>query len=100
MPKALCASNGLSLSVTRRAHLAPLAQHPILGLQVLNNEMLLTADPTGKQKDDEGEWRRLRVTPTKSSLAHPILREYQLRAPTDTGHYALCQRRIQTLSKQ
>jgi hypothetical protein len=32
-----------------------LAQHAVLGLQVLNNNELLTADPASEQKDDEGQ---------------------------------------------
>ena len=51
----------------KRASLEALAQHAVLGFQVLDNNKLLTADPAGEQEDDEGQWRRLQIHP--SSLA-------------------------------
>ena len=40
----------------QRASFEPLAQHPVLCLQVFNNNKLLTADPAGEQEQDESDW--------------------------------------------
>ena len=42
----------------KRAPFESLAQHAVLRLQILNNNELLTADPTGEEEDDERNWRR------------------------------------------
>ena len=64
MPKALRASNATFLvREAKRASVEPLAQHAVLGFQVLNNDELLTADPTGEQEHDESEWRRFELHP-------------------------------------
>ena len=40
----------------KRASFEPLAQHPVLGLTVLNNDKLMTADQPASQKYDDGDW--------------------------------------------
>jgi len=40
-----------------------LTQHPVLGLQVFNNDELLAADPTGEQVYDVSKWRRFERHP-------------------------------------
>jgi ABC-type branched-subunit amino acid transport system substrate-binding protein len=52
-----------SIQEAKRAPLKALAQHAVLGLQILNNNELLTADPTGEDKDDESQRRRLQIHP-------------------------------------
>jgi hypothetical protein len=47
----------------KRAPFESLAQHTVLGLQVLNNNELLTADPTGEKEDDERDGRRFEPHP-------------------------------------
>jgi hypothetical protein len=40
----------------KRASVEPLAQHPVLGFEVFNNDELLTADPSSEQEHDESKW--------------------------------------------
>jgi hypothetical protein len=40
----------------KRASFEPLTQHPVLCLQVFNNDKLLTANPATEQEHDESKW--------------------------------------------
>ena len=80
----------LLIREAKRASLEALAQHAVLGFQVLDNNELLTADPAGEQEDDEGEWRRLQIHP--QSLAwRARLCPGRFRSLVDSvnGHHAI-----------
>ena len=57
----------LLIREAKRAPIEPLAQHAVFRLQVLNNDDVLTADPTSKEEDDECDGRRFE--PHSQSLA-------------------------------
>ena len=52
----------MASKLVKRASLEPLAQHPVLGLRVFNNDQLLTADPAVEHEHDESGNQPLRST--------------------------------------
>ena len=63
----------LRVGEAKRAPFKSLAQHAVLRLQILNNNELLTADPTGEKKDDERDWRRFELHPQTSVARSALL---------------------------
>ena len=53
----------LPIREAKRAPFEPLAQHAVFRLQVLNNDDLLTVDPTGEEEDDKRNGRRFELHP-------------------------------------